>query len=88
MNYGKPNAHNRALNKPKSANGSFSGKKVRIFNSFKEQEDEMIEYWASITPFQRLGHLYEMVKISFKITEEDARHTHFSKKITIINNGS
>ena len=30
----------------------------RVFNSFKEQEDEMVAYWASITPLQRLVHLY------------------------------
>jgi hypothetical protein len=67
---------------------TFAGKKVRIFSSFKEQEDEMVEYWASITPFQRLAHLYEMVKISFRLSEDEARHIKPSRKITIIKYGS
>jgi hypothetical protein len=44
-------------------------KKIRIFDSFQQQEDEMIAYWASITPEQRLAHLYEMVKVSFGLPD-------------------
>jgi hypothetical protein len=58
------------LNKEKS--GQY--KKIRIFNSFQEQEDEMIEYWATITPKQRLAHLYEMVKVSFRISDTNSNH--------------
>jgi hypothetical protein len=36
-------------------------KKLRIFNSYQEQE--IINYWASIMPQKRLEHLYEMIKI-------------------------
>jgi hypothetical protein len=63
---------------------SFKGGKIRIFNSFKEQEKEMIEYWASISPYQRLANLYEMIKISYGISEEEARKLHHFKKINII----
>ena len=84
MEYSKPDEKNEALNEPQPAYGIPAKKKLRIFNSFKEQEDEMIAYWASITPQKRLEHLYEMIKISFRITEEEARTVRSNRKLTII----
>jgi hypothetical protein len=83
MDYDKPHKENGIVNEPSPVRGLLSGKKVRVFNSFEEQEDEMIEYWASITPLQRLTHLYEMIKISFRLTEEDMRGKHISGKVRI-----
>jgi hypothetical protein len=59
-------------------------KKIRIFDSFQQQEDEMIEYWASITPTQRLRHLYEMIKISFRLPDDDLPNRHRSRTVKII----
>ncbi len=42
-------------------------RKLRIFTSFEEQEEEMIFYWASISPLERLEHLYKMIQISFRL---------------------
>jgi hypothetical protein len=84
MDDNKPKEESEVSNEPHAVYGAWAGKKVRIFNSFREQEEEMIEYWASITPLQRLVHLYEMVKISFRIPDEDARRVHPSKKIRIV----
>lgn len=84
MDDSKPADNRGTVNEPSVTYGAMSGKKVRIFNSFQEQEDEMINYWASITPKQRLAHLYEMVKVSFGISEEAARKRQHYKKATII----
>ena len=84
MDYDKPDGENGTVNEPSATYGPLTGKKVRIFNSFKEQENEMIEYWASITPLQRLAHLYEMIKISFRISEEDARKPQHYRKLHIV----
>lgn len=89
MEYDKPNDENGALNEPEATYGLPAGKKkLRIFNSFREQEEEMIAYWASITPQKRLEHLYEMIKISFRITEEEARTAKSNRKLTIIKGNS
>jgi len=84
MEYSASDEENKSLNEPASSYGSLAGKKVRIFNSFQEQEEEMVAYWASISPLQRLTHLYEMIKISFRITEKEARHIQSNRKIHII----
>ena len=80
----KPQDESGESNEPAAGYNAFAGKKVRIFNSFREQEEEMITYWASITPLQRLAHLYEMVKISFRITDEEAARARTSRKLRII----
>lgn len=80
----RPSESERSLREPEVRYNALRGKKVRIFRSFKEQEDEMIDYWASITPLQRLAHLYEMVKMSFGITEDEARKRQRHRKVTII----
>ena|GEM_PF-1809476 len=58
--------------------------KIRIFKSFKEQEDEMISYWASITPMQRLAHLYEMIQISFRLPQAGEHIATTGKVIKIL----
>ena len=57
---------------------------IRIFRSFQEQEDEMISYWASISPGQRLAHLYEMIQISFRLPEAGAQNSAAGKFIKIL----
>ncbi len=58
--------------------------KLRIFNSFKEQEDEMVTYWASITPLQRLNHLYEMITISFRLSTDNKTNPNPPRSIKLI----
>ena len=60
-------------------------RKERIrFSSFQQQEDEMVTYWASITPLQRLKHLHEMVIASFGLTDEQLEKPNLSNSIKII----
>ena len=61
-----------------------SGKKIRVFSSFQEQEDEMIDYWASITPLKRLEHLHEMVIASFGLTEGKIKNPQLGRSLKII----
>lgn len=84
MDYALPEEEKNSINEPTPVYNGKTGKKLRIFSSFQEQEGEMIMYWAAITPLQRLAHLYEMVKVSFRLTEEDARNLQQSRKIRII----
>lgn len=84
MEYNLPKKENNALKEPDSVYEVPAKKKLRIFNSFLEQEQEMINYWASITPQKRLEHLYEMIKISYRIIEQQARQVVHPRKLTII----
>ena len=59
-------------------------KKIRIFSSFQEQEDEMIDYWASITPLKRLEHLHEMVIASFGLTDDQIENPQLSRSLKIV----
>jgi len=72
------------VNEPVAGAFSLKGKKVRFFHSFEEQENEMIAYWASISPLQRLVHLNEMIKISFRLNDSDPHDAPKRKKIKII----
>ena len=58
--------------------------KVRFFSSCQEQEDELVAYWASITPLQRLRHLHEMVIHSFGLTDEKIKHPNLGRSLKII----
>lgn len=83
MDYKENEEEKQEVNEPAVGYGALRGKKVRVFHSFEEQENEMIEYWASISPLQRLIHLHEMIKISFRLTESDIHSAPHSRKITI-----
>jgi len=61
-----------------------SGKERIRFSSFQQQEDEMVAYWASITPLQRLKHLHEMIIMSFGLTKEQLRKPELGNSIKII----
>ena len=84
MDYKENEEEKREVNEPIAGYGALRGKKVRFFHSFEEQENEMIEYWASISPLQRLVHLNEMIKISFRLTEPGHHDALRQKKIKII----
>ena len=60
-----------------------SFKKITI-SSFEEQEESMRQYWASITPFQRLQHLHILVKMAFGLTPEKIENTRLNNEINII----
>jgi hypothetical protein len=76
------------LNEPHVPYGALRDKKIRIFHSFEEQEDEMIEYWASISPMQRLANLRKMILISYGLTDEKLSLHKRAKTIQIINSES
>lgn len=61
-----------------------SGKERIRFSSLQQQEDEMVAYWASITPLQRLRHLHEMIIMSFGLTKEQIQKPGLSSSIKII----
>lgn len=52
---------------------SYGNKKVRFFESAAGQENEMIRYWASTTPLQRLANLYQLIRISFGVSDDRVR---------------
>jgi hypothetical protein len=58
-------------------------KRVRFFTSVQQQEEELIAYWASITPLQRLRHLHEMIIHSYGLTEEKLKNPQLSRSLTI-----
>jgi hypothetical protein len=58
-------------------------KRIRFFASFEEQEDELVTYWASITPLQRLRHLHEMIIHSFGITDEKLKNPNLGHSLKI-----
>jgi hypothetical protein len=53
-------------------------------SSFEEQEESMREYWAAITPLQRLQHLYILVKMAFGLTPEKLENPGLKNEINII----
>ena len=79
----EPEEEEKNLKEPQGA--YYTPKKERIrFSSFQQQEDEMVAYWASITPLQRLKHLHEMVIASFGLTNEQLKNPNLSHSIKII----
>jgi len=58
--------------------------KIRIFNSYEEQREEMYKYWASITPLQRMAHLLEMTIAFYGLTPEKLKNPGLVNKIKII----
>jgi hypothetical protein len=60
-------------NKPK--------RRLRFFNSPQEQRDEMVAYWASITPEQRLRNLHEMIIRFYGLTDEQIKNPKLSKSL-------
>jgi hypothetical protein len=53
-------------------------------SSFEEQEESMREYWAAITPLQRLQHLNILVKMAFGLTPEKLENPGLINEINII----
>jgi hypothetical protein len=84
MDYNIPSEDDQNLNEPAATYDATGKKIVRFFSSFEEQEDEMISYWASITPLQRLRHLHEMVIASFGLTDEKLKNPNLSHSIQIV----
>ena len=41
-----------------------------VISTLEKQEDDMRKYWASITPIQRLIHLNELIRISYRLEEK------------------
>jgi hypothetical protein len=58
--------------------------RIRFFSSVQEQEDELIAYWASITPIERLRHLHEMIIHSYGLTSEKLKNPNLSRSIKIV----
>ena len=71
-------------NKPDATYNATGKGKIRFFSSFQEQEDEMVAYWASITPLQRLKHLHEMVIAAFGLTDDQLKNPKLNRSIKII----
>jgi len=44
--------------------------RMRIFKNHDEQREEMYEYWASLTPVQRMAGLHDLIVMSFGLTLE------------------
>ena len=52
MPYDIPPENNTNLNEREASYPATGKGRIRFFSSFQEQEDEMITYWASITPYK------------------------------------
>jgi hypothetical protein len=52
-------------------------------SSFEEQEESMREYWAAITPLQRLQHLFILVKMAFGLTPEKLENPGLKMKLIL-----
>jgi hypothetical protein len=61
--------------------------RIRFFNSYEEQREEMYAYWANITPIQRMAHLLEMIIMSYGLTPELLAKPRIDKRIKIISRG-
>jgi len=55
--------------------GRIKSNKSITISSLQEQEEGMRRYWASITPEERLIHLYEMIHYSYLSTNEQVHHS-------------
>lgn len=56
-------------------------KEIRFYSSVQGQEEELLDYWASLTPVQRLTHLHELIIASYGLTEEAVQNHKPSKTI-------
>jgi hypothetical protein len=52
-------------------------------SSFEEQEDSMRQFWASITPLQRMQHLHILVKMAFGLTPDTIENPGLKNEINI-----
>ncbi len=85
MDYQQPKEDdNENMHEPPVAYSVTPPGRMRFFTSFQQQEDEMISYWASITPLQRLKHLHEMIVHSFGLTDEQLKNPRLSNRLTIV----
>ena len=57
MAYNIPPEENQELTDPQAGYSTEGKKRIRFFSSFREQEDEMISYWASIGPASNLSRI-------------------------------
>jgi len=80
----KPSEKNENVNEPGTSYRTAGKHAVRVFSSFQQQEDELVAYWASITPLQRLKHLHEMVIASFGLTTEQLKKPKLNHSINVI----
>jgi hypothetical protein len=56
-------------------------KEIRFYSSVQGQEEELLDYWATLTPVQRLAHLHELIIASYGLTEETLQNHKPSKTI-------
>ncbi len=56
-------------------------REIRFFSSVQGQEEELLDYWATLTPVQRLAHLHELIIASYGLTQEGLQNHKPSKTI-------
>lgn len=78
------NNHDESVGEPNPAYHTGMNNRIRFFSTVKEQENEMIQYWASISPIERLKHLHEMIIASFGLSPKELQKPNLNSKITFI----
>jgi len=79
----KPDIAQNPVERYSVSDQSFLKQRITI-SSFSEQAEEMRRYWASITPEQRLRHLYEMICLSYGLDPEQSNNNLLNNRINII----
>ena len=58
--------------------------RIRFFDSYEGQREEMYVYWASLSPVQRMANLLELIIKTYGLTPENMKNHRRDKKIKII----
>lgn len=69
------------LNEPGASYHVPPKKEIRFFSTVQGQEEELLDYWATLTPIQRLAHLHELIIASYGLTEEELQNHKPAKTI-------
>lgn len=70
-----------SLNEPGASYHAPPKKEIRFFSSVREQEEELLDYWATLTPVQRLANLHKLIIASYGLTEEELQNHEPAKTI-------
>jgi hypothetical protein len=58
--------------------------RIRFFDSYEGQREEMYVYLASLSPVQRMANLLELIIKTYGLTPENMKNHRWDKKIKII----
>jgi hypothetical protein len=58
--------------------------RIKFFDSFEGQREEMYEYLASLTPEQCMASLYNLIVGSYGLTPEKLKNPKLDRKIRLI----